>query len=162
MSTSGPVNSIAPFLQTSIYFPEEFNEFRVVLLGIYRNIANAVNVREISVFDLTEFLTGEQWFTAGNPQAKRQTYRKVFSIGAVAAGATVTTAHSITGITSFTKIMGTAVTDAVDYRPMPFASATAVNQQIELRVDATNITIVNGAAAPNITSCLVVLEFLKN
>lgn len=162
MSSSGPVNSIAPFLQTSIYFPEEFSEFRVVLLGIYRNIANAVNAREISVFDLTEFLTGEQWFTVGNPQVKRQTYRKAFSIGAVSAGATVTTAHGLTGITSFTKIMGTAVTDVVDYRPMPFASATAVNQQIELRVDATNITIVNGASAPNITNAIVVLEYLKN
>ena len=162
MSSNAPVNSIAPFLPTSIYFPEEFKEFRVDLLAIYRNIANTVNARQISVFDLTEFLTGEQWFTDGNPQTKRQTYRKCFSIGAIAAGATSTTAHGITNVTSYTRIEGTAVTAVVDYRPIPYASATAVNQQIEIRVDATNITIINGAAAPNITSAIVVLEYLKN
>lgn len=162
MSSSGPINSQAPYLPTSIYFPEEFNEFRVVMLGIYRNIANTVNVRQIAVFDLVEFLSGEQWFTSGNPQVKRQTYRKVFSIGAIATGATLNTAHGLTGVTAYTNIMGTCVTDVVDYRPIPYASATAVNQQIEIKVDATNVTIINGAASPNITSAIVVLEYLKN
>ena len=160
--TFSPVNSIAPFLQTSIFFPEDFEEFRVKFLAIYRDISSCVNVRQISVFDLQEFLAGEQWFTAGNPQVKRQTYRIVFNIGAIAAGATSTTAHGLTNITAFTHIYGTCVTDVVDYRPIPYASATAVNQQIEVKVDATNLTIINGAASPNITSAIIVLEYLKN
>lgn len=160
--TFSPSSSIAPFLQTSIFFPEEFDEFRVTFLQLYRNISYNVNVRQIGVFDLQEFLTGEQWFTTGDPQKKRQTYRQVFEIGAIAAGATSTTAHGLTNITAFTHIYGTCVTAVVDYRPIPYASATAVNQQIELKVDATNITIINGAAAPNITSAIVVLEYLKN
>lgn len=160
--TFNPVNSIAPYLQTSVFLPEQFDEFRVKLLALYRDIASNVNIRQLGVYDIQEFLTGEQWFTSGNPQVKRQTYRTVYSIGAIAAGATSTTAHGITGITAFTHIYGTAVTAIVDYRPIPYASVTAVNQQIELKVDATNITIINGAGAPNITSCIVVLEYLKN
>lgn len=160
--TFNPTSSIAPFLQTSVYFPDDFETFRIKFLELYRDISNCVNVRQISVFDLQEFLTGEQWFTSGNPQAKRQTFRQVYSIGAIAAGATSTTAHGLTNLTAFTHIYGTCITDVVDYRPLPYVSVTALNQQIELKVDATNITIINGAASPNITSAIVVLEFLKN
>lgn len=162
MTTSSPANSIAPFIPTSTYFPEKFDEFRAIFLQTYREIANAVNAREIAIFDLTEYLTGEQWFTAGNPQQKRQTFRRIYSIGAVAAGATLNTAHGLSGVTAYTKILGTAVTASPDFRPIPYASATAVNAQIEIRVDGTNIIIVNGAGAPNITSALVILEYLKN
>lgn len=157
-----PSNAIAPYLQTSTYFPEDFESFRIKFLEVYRNISYATNSRGIAVFDLEEFLTGEQWFSAGDPQKKRQTFRKIYSIGAIAAGATLNTAHGLTNVTAFTKIIGTAITAVVDYRPIPFASATAVNEQIEIRADATNIIIVNGAAAPNITSALVILEYLKN
>lgn len=160
--TFSPANSLAPFLQTSVFFPEEFEEFRVKFLALYRDISNNVNVRQIGVFDLEEFLTGERWFTAGNPQVKRQTFRIVFQIGPIVAGATSTTAHGLTGVTAYTHIYGTAITDVVDYRPIPYASATVVTNQIEIKVDATNITIINGATAPNITSALVVLEYLKN
>lgn len=160
--TFSPGNSIGPFLQTSFFFPEEFPAFRFKMLPLYTQIANCVNTRQIGIFSLQEFLTGEQWDTSGNPQLKKQPYRQVFYIGAIATGATSTTAHGITGITSFTHIYGTCVTDVVDYRPIPYASATAVNQQLELKVDATNITIISGAAAPNITSAIVVLEYLKN
>jgi len=160
--TFNPSNSLAPYLQTSVYFPEDFEEFRVKFLALYRDISSNVNVRQIGVFDLQEFLTGEQWPTSGNPQVKRQTFRKVFFIGAIAAGATSNTAHGLTGITAFTHIYGTAITAVVDNRPIPYSSTTAVNQQIELKVDGTNITIINGAAAPNITSCVIILEYLKN
>jgi len=160
--TFNPANSIAPFLQTSVFFPEEFDEFRVKFLQLYRDISNNMNVRQIGVFDLQEFLTGQSWFTSGNPQVKRQTYRQVYSIGAIATGATSTTAHGLTNITAFTHIYGTCITDVVDYRPLPYVSATAVNQQISLTVTGTNIVIVSGAAASNITSAIVVLEFLKS
>lgn len=160
--TSSPTNSLAPFLQTSVFFPDEFDEFRVKFLQLYIDIANCVNVREISVYDLQEFLTGERWFTVGDPQTKRQTYRQAYQIGAIAPGATSTTAHNITGFTAFTHIYATAITSIPDNRPIPYASVTAVNQQIEIKVDATNIVIINGAASPAITSAIVVLEYLKN
>lgn len=160
--TFSPTASIGPFIQTSLFFPEEFPEFRAAFLQLYRQLSYTVNIKQIGVFDLQEFLSGEQWFTAGDPQTKRQTFRKAFNIGAIATGATSTTAHGITNISSFTHIYGTAVTDVVDYRPLPYVSTAALNQQTSLTVTATNIVIVNGAAAPNITSSIVVLEYLKN
>lgn len=160
--TFNPSNSDAPYLNTSTYFPEDWQQFRIRFLENYKSISSNMNIRQIGIFDLSEFLTGEQWFTVGDPQTKRQTYRKTFSIGTVAAGATSTTAHGLTGVTAYTHIYGAAVTDVVDYRPIPYASATDVTEQISLTVDSTNIVIVNGAAAPDITSAIVVLEYLKN
>lgn len=160
--TFSPSNTLGPFLQTSTYFPDNFDEFRVKFLELWRDLSNTVNSREVGYYDLIEFLTGEKWFTTGDPQVKRLTFRKVFEIGAIATGATSTTAHGITGITAFTHIYGTCITDVVDFRPLPYASATAVNTQFELKVDSTNITIISGAAAPNITSAIVILSYLKN
>lgn len=160
--TFKPDNSIGPFLPTSTFFPEDFDEFRVKFLELYRNIANTTNTREIGIYDFTEFLSGEQWPTIGNPQVKRHTFRKIFSIGAIGPGVTVLTAHGLTGVTAYTHIYGTAITAVPDNRPIPFASATLVTDQIQIQVGAVNITIVNGATAPGITSALVVLEYLKN
>lgn len=162
MSTYLPANSKTAFLNTSEVFPEDNSQFLIKLTTLYTDIANAVNVREIAQYDLVEFLTGEQWFTSGNPNIKRSTFRKTFSIGSIASGATSTTTHNLTGITAFTHIYGTAVTDAPDYRPIPYSSATAVAEQIEVKIDATNITIINGAASPNLISALIILEYLKN
>lgn len=160
-SSSGPVNSISPYLPTSLYFPDQFNEFRVVFLQDRSRIANALNVREIAIFDLNENLTGEQWATAGDPQVKKQTYRIVFYLGAIATGATLVTAHGLT-FSSITAHHAWATTDVVDYRPLPYASVTALNQQIEFNVTPTDIVIINGAASPNITSVNVEFRYLKN
>lgn len=160
MSSSAPSNSSAPYLPTTIFFPEDFQQMRIKLLSTYTNIAVNVNSRQFGIYDLTQNITGQQWFVSGDPQSARQTFRKVFSIGSIAAGATSTTAHGITNMTAFTNISGTAVTAVIDYRPIPYASATAVNQQIEIKVDATNITIINGAASPVLTSSIVILEYL--
>jgi hypothetical protein len=159
--TFKPPNTIAPFMQTSIWFPNDFEEFRVKFIEVFQSLANNINIRDISIYDLNEFISGQQWFST-NPQIKRQTFRKVFNLGAIATGATLTTAHGIGTFTEMTFINGTCITDVVDYRPIPYASATAVNQQIEIKVDAVNIVIINGAASPNITSAIVVLEYLKN
>ena len=157
-----PANSKAAFLPTYDVFSEDDSQRLYQLNKNYTDTANAVNVREIALYDTVELLDGQQFFTTGNAQKKRYGYRKVFSIGTVNAGATLTTAHGLTGVTLFTRIYGTVITATPDYRPIPYTSATAVNQQIEIRVDATNFYIVNGAAAPQISSGIVVLEYLKN
>lgn len=156
-----PTNSLSPFLPTSQVFPEDTGQRIIVLTDNYTSVAQAINQREIGVFETVEQLNGQQFFNTTNPEKKRFAYRKVFSIGAIAAGATSNTAHSLTGVTAYTHIYGVAVT-ASDSRPIPYASSTAVNAQIEINVTGTNIVIVNGAAAPAITSAIVVLEYLKN
>lgn len=157
-----PANSKAAFLPTYDVFSEDDSQRLYQLNKNYTDTANAVNVRDISLYDTVELLNGQQFFTTGNAQKKRYGYRKVFSIGTVNAGATLTTAHGLTGVTLFTRIYGTVITATPDYRPIPYTSTTAVNQQIEIRVDGTNFYVVNGGAAPQISSGIVVLEYLKN
>lgn len=160
--TFQPANSNAVYLPTTTNYPSDLQELIIRLNSTYVDIATRLNTKEIGIYNLSEFLTAQQWFTAGNPQQFRDAYRTVYSIGTIAAGATSTTAHGLTNVTAFTHIYGTCITATVDYRPIPYSSATATNAQIELKVDATNITIINGAGAPQITSALVVLEYLKN
>ena len=163
--TFGPANTNAIYLPTTQYFPEEAEKFRAVLTFVYSDIARRLNDKEIGLFDLVEFLNGQQWFTAGNPQIKRQAFRKVFPLPATAAGVTTNIAHGITGVnttTTFTHVYGCAVTAAPDNRPIPFASATLITDQIQVLVTGANIAVTNGATAPNITSGYIILEYLKN
>ena len=157
-----PANSKAAFLPTYDVFSEDESQRLYQLNKNYTDTANAVNVREISLYDTVELLDGQQFFTTGNAQKKRYGYRKVFSIGTVNAGATLTTAHGLTGVTIFTNIYGTVITAIPDYRPMPYSSATLITDQIQIYCDSTNVYVVNGATAPQITSGLIVLEYLKN
>jgi hypothetical protein len=159
--TFSPSNSLGAFVPINQTFSEDQSQFLIQITNRDRDIARYINAREIAIYDLIEILTGEQWFGA-TPQVKRDVFRRVYQLGATAAGATTTIAHGITGLTAFTHIYGTAVTAVVDYRPIPYSSVTAVTDQIEINVDATNINVSNGATAPNITSGIIVLEYLKN
>ncbi len=163
--SSLPSNSQGPFLPTSQVFPEDESQRLIVLTDNYISIAQGVNQREIGTYETVEQLNGQQFFNLTTPEKKRFAYRKVFSIGAIAAGATSVTAHGITGVNSttvFTHIYGTCVTDVVDNRPIPYADVTSVTEQIEINIDGTNINIINGAAAPAITFAIIILEYLKN
>jgi len=160
-----PSNSLSAFLPTTQVFPEDQSQRIIVLTDNYTSVAQAINQREIGTFETVEQLNGQQFFNLTNPEKKRFAYRKVFSIGTIATGGTLNIAHGITSAnttTTFTHIYGTVRTSTIDNRPIPYASATVVTDQIELNIDATNINIINGATAPQITSGLVVIEFLKN
>lgn len=152
-----------PYLVTSREFPMKPEQLEPVLSKMYAEVSSATNNRTISIYDTQQIATGEKWFNTGDQlQNKRQAYRKVFQRGAIAAGTTDTFAHSISGITMCTHIYGTCVTDVPDFRPIPYSSATDVTAQIELLVDATSFTIINGTASENITSATIVLEYLLN
>jgi hypothetical protein len=155
--TFGPSNTNAVYLPTTQYFPEDEKRFKEVLTLVYSDIARRLNDKQIGIFDLVEFLTGEQWFTAGNPQIKRQTFRKVFQFS----DANLNFAHGITGITLCTHIYGGA-TDGTNFFPIPYVSATALANQIQIDVTPTNIVVTKGGGAPAITNGVIVLEYLKN
>lgn len=159
-----PINSLGPFLPTSQVFPEDQSQLLIVLTDNYISIADAVNLRVIGTYDKLEIPTGKQYFNDTDNQKKRFSYRQVYSLPATAAGSTSSIAHNISGITTTTictQIYGTAITSTMN-RPIPYVSVTAVNQGIEINVDATNINVINGAAAPAIISGIIVLEYLKN
>lgn len=164
--TFGPSNSFGFFLIQNQYFSKDQETFLQQITKINADISRTVNVREIALFDLAEIPTGQQWFNTANVQIKRDGFRKVFTFGAIAPGATSTIAHGITGFSTltFTHIYGTAITSAATFnqRPLPYVDVTNVTNQISIDADATNFRIVNGATAPNVLSGIVVLEYLKN
>lgn len=155
--TFNPANSLGPFIATSTFFPDDFPEFRAKFLELYRDLANSVNTREVGIYDLSEFLTGENWSTPGNPQVKRKTYRKIFFFS----DASLTFAHGITGIVLTTHIYG-SVTDGTNFFPLPYVSAVAIANQIQIDVTPVNVVVTKGGAAPAITNGTIVLEYLKN
>lgn len=160
--TYAPINSESPYLPVSLKFDDKFDVLIPQLLRMYSSIAYRLNNREISIYDLQERITGQKWTDSTNLQTPKETFRIVLEFAAIAPGATLNIAHGINTIAQFTKIYGTCITATPDFRPIPYASATAVNQQIEVNVDAANVNIINGAGAPNISSGLIVLEYLKN
>lgn len=160
--TTAPVNQVSPLLPTTTVLPKDQDELLVRLTTNYTQVAQNVNLKEIGIYETSEIISGQQWFNTDDPNMRRPVFRKVFSFGALAAGAVATIPHGIVGFTSFTALYGTSVTIVVDYRPIPFASATLITDQIEIEADTTNIYVTNGATAPNITSLLVVAEYLKN
>lgn len=161
--TFAPANSIRPFLQSTVFFPKEPELFQVKLNEVYKDIAFNVNAREVGFFNLQEQLTGQQYFDPANTQKTRQAFRKVFSFGAIAPGATSTQAHGITGIGTFVHIYGTAITAAATFNqiPLPYVEVTNITNCVQVDADATDVRIINGATANAITSAIVVLEYLK-
>jgi hypothetical protein len=160
MSTSAPANSLSFRVIENVTFAKDFDQFLLQFTDIYQKLAKSTNAKDIGDYETVELLNGQQFY-GPNPQTKIQIYRKCFALGAVAAGATSSFAHGIT-LTQLTRVYGTCITAVVDYRPIPYASTTIVTDQIQLTVTATNIVIVNGVTAPNITSGIIVMEYQKN
>jgi hypothetical protein len=166
--TFGPINSYSSFLPPEFDLPQDPKLMTELLSIRERDTASIINVKQNGQFETTELLSGQFWFNPLVTQQSRQPrygYRQVYSFGAIAAGATLTIAHGIVIVAGetlfFTAIRGSCLTAVPDWRPIPYSSATLVTNQIEIRADATNIYIINGSTAPNITSGVVVLEYLK-
>jgi len=141
------------------YPPEKWEEYWAFITERGRKTSDLINIREIARYEQTETLTGQVWYGANN-QVKQYGWRRVYPFGAIAPGATLAVPHGLTGVSRYTHINGTAVT-ATDSRPVPNTSVVAANQGVAINVGAANISITNGAAAPAITSGVVVLEYLK-
>lgn len=154
----GPNNTLGNFLAENFVIPKD-DQYDIFLKRTLEDHARFINRKDTGSYDLVEQLINQQYFGT-TPQQKRQVYRKVFSFGAIGVGATLNIVHNITQVTIYTRVYGCCIT-AADFRPIPYVSVAAANQGIELRVNAANIVIINGAAAPAINSGIIVLEFLK-
>ncbi len=148
--------------------PVNSPDFKQLIVSLYQNINNVVlslNRKDSGLHDVTEFITGAQWFNPdpsriGQPRTE---YRKVINFGALGV-ATKSVAHGIacTTTTQFVHIYAVASkkTVAFSYLPIPYASVVAVANNIEISVDATNVTIANGIDRSAYDTCTVVLEYL--
>ena len=151
------------YLPTYLNFQQDENALRLLLSNMYTRIANTTNVKENGVYDLVEVQNAQQFFNPATAQTKRFAFRILVTFGSIPAGTSASVAHNITGysVLDFTHIYGTCITSIPDFRPIPHASVTA-NANIEIIITDTQVTINVGAASPNITSAIIVLEYLKN
>ena len=162
--TTSDSNYPVSFLNTSEVFPEDDEQLRIKLTDVYQSTASAMNVREISVYDLQELQNGQQFFDPANDQSTRAVFRKVFDLGPKVAGGTYTIATGITRLSNFTRIYGTCTTAVVDYRPLPYVDTASVTNQISITIvpagASSNLVVQVGATSPNITNGIVVLEYI--
>ena len=146
----------------------EFQDNPILSIQQYlRRTANIMNTKIGGYFVPMENANFEQFFTPGTPFVFRNGYRQLFDLVALNSGvipndgATHSFAHGITGITTFTRIYGTATTSTPTYLPLPYASNTA-NNNIEIWFDNTNVNIIVGmAVVSNLTQCYIIGEYLK-
>lgn len=152
---------------------KESPELKELLIRLYQNLnrmALAVNLKESGLFDLNEFVTGEQWFPNPSPSQPsflsigRPIRRTVLNFSSLPNTASKSLAHGITctTLTSFTRIYACASkpTAAFSYIPIPFASPVLA-ENIKIEVDATNVVITTGSDRTAYTICYVVLEYLQ-
>lgn len=145
-------------------------EFKELLVRLYQDLGlmlSSLNDKENGYYALNQFMTGKQLFPSAPStslvnQYYRPVTRKVINFGALPNAGTKSVPHGITcnsGV-SFVYIGGCA-TDPVgfNYIPLPYASPTLVNN-IELKVDATNVTIITGSNRSAFTITYIVLEFV--
>lgn len=148
-------------------------EFKELLVRLYQNLnlmAQVLNIKDSGYYVTQEFVNSQNFFP--NPsapvgqsmtQAFRPVYRKVINFGALLNNSSKSIAHGITCTTSttFTRIYATASdVGGKNYIPIPYASPTLANN-IELKVDATNVTIITGNDRTNFTVCYVILEYMQ-
>lgn len=155
-----PISSSGNFVPENYTIPEDALQLQEFLKRTLEEHSRFINRKDMGQYETIE-TQNNQTFPGTTPQIKKLIYRKIFEFGAIAAGATLNVVHGITGITDFTRIYGTIIT-SVDNRPLPYADAVLVTNQVSILRSGINIVIVNGATAPNITSGKAIIEFLKN
>ena len=147
---------------------QEFKDFLTRLRQTINSISIAVNLKDTGYYITDEIANGQLYFpdpalnsTTVKLPTFRNVFRKVIDFGALPNTATTTVAHGITttSIFSFTRIYATATDPSTSFIPIPYASSTAANN-IELSVDATNVSITTGSDRTGYTTTYVVLEWI--
>lgn len=155
-------------------------EFKELLVRLYQNInliCNVLNLKDTGYYLAQELVNSQSWFpnpalnsTTAQKPSYRQCYRYVMNFGALPAGAaTISHAHGLTfsNQVTFTRIYGTGTNDAAIGAhtragiPIPYASATAIADQLEIWIDDTNINIKSGGTDYSAFNAVVVIEWLK-
>lgn len=179
----GPSEGIGSYVPPNIIIPEDWVEARLILTDYLLKAAEAINAREIAQYqdatldasndNISETVTGQAWFVAGDPNRFRYGSRTVVNITAGLqdySGALTTqqVRHGIatTENTRFTRIYGVATdpgasttTQAI---PIPYLDVDGLASGIELWVDATYVNLRYQADYSAFTSAYVVLEYVEN
>lgn len=147
-----------------------------LLVRLYQNIgeiALVLNIKTTGFYNTQQYIDGNIWFpnpisnsSDTNATQFRQEQRLVLNVGTLPNTTTLTIPHGITCTTStsFTHIYGAATNpvSTFSYIPLPYSSATAVADNIEVYADGTNVYITTGADYSAYTISYIVLEFLQS
>jgi len=164
MSFSSDLSQNYNLLPISVDFPEDQQVFLNELSLLYKRIANSVNSKEAALYSLQEVATGQRIFKAADPLSYRNVYRMTINFGSLPNSATKTAAHGITFTDQFmiTRLYGAASNPTGNnYLSLPFATPTALNQNISLSLDITNVIITTGIDYSAYTKTIVVVEYVK-
>jgi len=146
----------------------EFKDFLTRLRQTINTMSIVINLKDTGYYITDEIANGQLYFpdpalnsTTTKLPVFRNVFRKVIDFGALPNTATQTAAHgiTITSTFSFTRIYATATDPSTSFIPIPYASPTAANN-IELSVDATNVSITTGSDRTGYTTTYVVLEWI--
>lgn len=165
---------------TNIWDPSELYtldiqpEFRELLVRLYQNLNNMsllLNLKDTGYYTLEEFLNSQAFFpnpalSSTTPQTPvfRQGFRKLIQMGTLPNNGTISIAHGIAiqNTYSFTRIYGAASDQTgLNFIPLPYASPTLANN-IEVRVDGTNVVLTTGSNRTNFTISYVIVEYIKS
>lgn len=118
------------------------------------NVVSAINdCIDSGNYSTSEIKTNKTW-TNNKP-----IYRKVIETGAIA-NTSKSVAHGISDLGIVVSIYGIAITSSNAYFTIPRIVTTALNQQIGLSADATNVTIDAGSVA-SFANSFIVIEYTK-
>lgn len=153
-----------PFIDENLYLPEDPHQLIVKLTDNNRDVANAVNVREIGSYVQDEIVTGSVLYSSTSNQTTVPVYRKVIRFGALPNTATKTVAHGINITNQFIFLKAWATANdptGLTFISFGFSDPTTA-QALSLSVTATNVSILANSNYSNFTSCNVVLEYIKS
>jgi hypothetical protein len=163
--TAQSSNSQAAFLITSRKFPQDSIELESVLTKMYTEVAQGVNFRTIGLYELTQITIGDKYFNTGDPQNRRQAFRKVFTLSSIAMGTnTIPLGFTLQSNNLFVHIYGVANNPTVESVPIPFVNSIVPGDDIDLRIDWPNNQIIITTTTGNWVdySAIIVLEYLLN
>lgn len=151
-------------------------EFKELLIRMYQNINNMIlslNLKDTGIYNTSPFVNSQVFFpnpllnssTSATPEF-RQVYRNVINFGALPNTATKSVPHGITctSNTTFTRIYATSskTTAPFSYIPIPYSSASAIADNVELFIDATNMNITTASDYSAYTFTYGILEYLQD
>lgn len=147
------------YLRTSRNFPEDPKLLQSEINRSYVDIARNVNNRTIGFFTVNRsMVNGEQWFITSNE--RQQAFRQVYQWND--SNLTITHGINFFSLTNFIRIWGTFF-DGTFWQTLPYVDVIAANNQINVKLDKTNIRITKGGGSPpTCSNGLVVLEWLAN
>lgn len=144
---------------------------RNIFVHLYQDINNiclALNLKVSGYCFNEEFMNGKVLFPnpnliKSNPVG-RQIFQKTIICGALPNNTTITIPHNINVMFSYTfyDIYGCATNSTnLTFITLPYASCTAVANNVELWVDATNVYIKTGVDMSAFNMTNVILEYVK-